>query len=220
MTDPVVDPDPDPAALARTRVVVGAAVGAVVCGALTLLTPWQVSVMSGWDAMALVIVVWVGVAIWPMDGSATARYATREDDSRATADILLVSASVASLVGVAFVLVKASQQHGPPEAATTGVAVVSVVLSWLLVHAVYILRYAHLYYLEGGGIDFNDDSDPDYRDFAYVALTVGMTYQLSDTNVSSKLLRRAVTRHALLSYLFGTAVIALMINVVAGLLHP
>jgi uncharacterized membrane protein len=87
------------------------------------------------------------------------------------------------------------------------------------VHAVFTLRYAHLYYSEGGGIDFNDDADPDYHDFAYLALTIGMTFQVSDTNLTTKAIRRTATRHALVSYLFGAIIIAMVINVVAGLLH-
>ena len=67
-------------------------------------------------------------------------------------------------------------------------------------------------------MDFNEQDDPDYRDFMYLALTIGMTYQVSDTDLTTKIVRRTATRHALLSYLFGTVVVAMMINVVAGLL--
>ena len=78
-------------------------------------------------------------------------------------------------------------------------------------------RYADLYYTQDGGIDFNGDDVPDYRDFAYLAFTIGMTYQVSDTNLQTKAVRRTALRHALLSYLFGTAIIAVMINVVASI---
>ncbi len=106
-----------------------------------------------------------------------------------------------------------------PKRWLTALAVPSVALSWLAVHAVFTLRYARLYYSERGGIDFNGDVEPDYHDFAYVALTVGMTYQVSDTDLTTKSIRRTATRHALLSYVFGTFVVAMMINVVAGLLR-
>ena len=153
------------------------------------------------------------------DTEATAHLAMREDASRAAADLLLVSASLASLAGVAFGLLKAAQQSGAEEASITGLAVLSVVLSCLLVQVVFTLRYARLWYTARGGVEFNEDEDPDYRDFAYLAFTIGMTYQVSDTNLTTKAVRRAATRHALLSYVFGTAVIAVMINVVAGLLN-
>jgi uncharacterized membrane protein len=98
--------------------------------------------------------------------------------------------------------------------------VLSVFLAWAVVQTVFTLRYAHLYYSgRAGGIDFNDEEEPDYRDFSYLALTVGMTYQVSDTDLRAKAIRRTVTRQALLSYLFGTVVVAVMINVVASLLH-
>ena len=114
---------------------------------------------------------------------------------------------------------KAGHEHGSAKAALTSIVVLSVVLSWAVVNVVYALRYAHLYYSGGGqGIDFNEEGDPDYRDFAYLAVTIGMTYQVSDTNLKSRGIRRTVTGHALLSYLFGTFVVAMMINVVAGLL--
>ncbi|MGH9277374.1 MAG: DUF1345 domain-containing protein, partial [Acidimicrobiales bacterium] len=97
-------------------------------------------------------------------------------------------------------------------------ALFGIVLAWAVVHSVYTLRYARLYYQEGGGIDFSQAADPDYRDFAYVAFTIGMTYQVSDTEVASRSIRHTVLRHALLSFVFGTAILAVTINVVASLL--
>ena len=99
----------------------------------------------------------------------------------------------------------------------TALAVAAVVLAWLTVHTVFTLRYARLYFQAHGGIDFHHADRPDYRDFAYVAFTVGMTYQVSDTDLTTKTVRRAALGHALLSFLFGTAIVAMTINVVAGL---
>jgi uncharacterized membrane protein len=176
--------------------------------------------MVSWDTTAVIVVTWVFGVVWRKDSTATRHLATREDDSRTASELVLVSASLASLVSVGLGLVKAAHESGSAEAMMTGVAVLTVVLSWLAVHAVFTLRYAHLYYRgKPGGISFNEESDPDYRDFAYLALTIGMTYQVSDTNLEAKLIRRTATRHALLSYLFGTVVVAVMINVVASLLH-
>ena len=175
--------------------------------------------LSAWSAAAITLITWTLLVVWWKDSEETARIATREDDSRATADLLLVSASIASLAGIAFGLLKAAREGGPLEGTLTGFAVLSVVLAWLLVQVVFMLRYARLYYGEGGGVDFNEQKDPDYRDFAYLAFTIGMTYQVSDTNLTSTSIRRTALHHALLSFLFGTAVIAVMINVVAGLLN-
>jgi uncharacterized membrane protein len=83
---------------------------------------------------------------------------------------------------------------------------------------VFTLRYAHEYYTEPvGGIDFKTDEPPDYQDFAYVAFTIGMTFQVSDTDVQGRKIRRTVLKHSLLSYLFGAVILAVLINVIAGI---
>jgi uncharacterized membrane protein len=94
----------------------------------------------------------------------------------------------------------------------------AVVLSWGMVHTVFTARYARLYYTgTDGGIDFNSYDPPGYADFAYVAFTIGMTFQVSDTDLQTKAMRRTALRHALLSYLCGAVVIAVTINLLAGL---
>jgi uncharacterized membrane protein len=91
-------------------------------------------------------------------------------------------------------------------------------MSWTSVHTVFTLRYARLYYQAGGGINWHAKDQPDFGDFAYVALTLGMTFQVSDTDITSKPIRKAALRHAVLSYLFGVVILATTINVVASLL--
>jgi uncharacterized membrane protein len=159
------------------------------------------------------------VAVHGANAATTERIATREDSSRAAAEVILIAASLASLLGVGFALLKASTEVGTPEVLITSVAVLTVAFSWLAVHTIFTLRYAHLYYREGGGIDFHANDRPAYRDFAYVAFTLGMTYQVSDTNLTSQTIRAAALRHALLSYVFGITVIAMTINVVASLIR-
>lgn len=183
------------------------------------MTPWQVAVLVGWSTAALLIVAWTALLVARSDSEATARLATTEDDSRAAAHVLLLASAVASLVAIGVALVKAAQAKGASEAAMTGLAVLTVVLSWAVVQSVYTLRYANIFYSEGGGVDFNGDDRPDYYDFAYLALTLGMTYQVSDTDLTTKSMRRAAILHGLLSYMFGAVVIAMAINVVAGLLN-
>lgn len=96
--------------------------------------------------------------------------------------------------------------------------VLSIVSAWAVVQTVFTLRYAHLYYGgTPGGIDFNEDDPPRYLDFAYLAFTIGMTFQVSDTNLEHKDIRATALRHGLLSYVFGAIIIATAINVVAGL---
>ena len=204
---------------ARTRLAVCAVVGVVAWTVAGFRLPWELAAIAGWDAVAGVMVVWILAALISLDGPATQTVAMREDDSRIVADIVLVGASVASLVGVGFTLLKSGNEQGGAQAADTALAILTVVLSWTVVHIVYMLRYARLHYMTDGGVDFGDDAFPDYRDFAYLAFTIGMTYQVSDTGFTNKTLRRTATHHALLSYLFGTVVVAMTINVVASLVR-
>ena len=94
-----------------------------------------------------------------------------------------------------------------------GSGIATIVVSWAIVHTIFTLRYAALYYAGPRGcVDFNEDDDPCYADFAYLAFTIGMTYQVSDTDLTSKAIRHTALRHAMLSYLFGTVIIAATIN--------
>lgn len=194
---------------------------AVVVGVvLSPVSPWQVSVLAGWAAGAATFVGSVAARVWRLSGDDTALHATAEDDSRAVADVIVLCAAIASLAAIGLALVKASNAHGAGKAAIIAVAALAVAAAWVSVQTVFTLRYARLYYAEGGGIDFNaDDVTPDYHDFAYVAFTVGMTFQIADTDVTSPVIRRTVTRHALVSYVLGAVVVAMAINVVSGLLN-
>ncbi len=210
-------------ASAQRRLTVAAAFGLVVGVALALVLPWQIAVLLGWDVTATAFLIWVWWTVRRMEPRHARAHAVsaRIDESAATANLVLILACLASLIGVGFDLLRASGQSGAWRAWDTFVAVLSVALSWTVVHVVFMLRYAVIYYAQDAGIDFHEDGadDPDYRDFAYVAFTIGMTYQVSDTDLTTKDIRRAAIRHALLSFVFGTAVIAMTINVVAGLLN-
>ena len=198
----------------------GVSAGAGALGALVvaLAGPWWLIPLSGWDVGALVLVSWMWHSLWSLDAADTARQARRESPHRPQADGLLLGASVASLVAVGLVLVRAGQSSGLTKGLLVGLSVASIILAWSVVHTVYSLRYAKLYY-EGtpGGVNFNEEESPCYTDFAYLALTIGMTFQVSDTNLQTKNIRRTALRHALLSYAFGTLIIATTINLIAGL---
>jgi uncharacterized membrane protein len=203
---------------ARSRLAISLCSGVAVFVLVLVLTEWQVAVLLGWDATAAVFIAFIFFGVRKKDAAATRALATREDNSRTASEAVLVGASVFSLVGVAFALIAAGATHGVEKSLITTVVVLSVVLSWAAVHAVFTLRYARLYYRENGGIDFHSDVAPDYGDFLYVAITIGMTFQVSDTDLNSKAIRMTALRHALLSYLFGVVVVATTINVIATLL--
>ena len=95
----------------------------------------------------------------------------------------------------------------------------SVVLSWACVHTIFTLRYARLYYSPPvGGIGFPAGDRPDYSDFVYVAFTIGMTFQVSDTDLAKRPIRRAALHHALISYLFASVILAITVSLVAAML--
>lgn len=206
---------------ALTRVLIAFGVGVVVAGiAIIWNLAWQVAAIVGWDVAASTFLIWVWAVVARKDSRATAELAMAEDDSRVAADLILITATFASLLGVALVFVEASGERGAARTVIAAVAVLTLLLSWSAIQTIFTLRYARLYYSVGGGIDFNEDREPDYRDFAYVAFTVGMTYQVSDTTLTSRAMRMAELPHAVLSFVFGTGVIATTVNFVADLLRP
>lgn len=208
---------------ASLRVVSMLAVGAIAAVLTGVLAAWSYAPVVGWIAASLTYIGWVWLRIGRMDHTATRSHATREDPSRAAADILLVVASLASLGVVAFVLIRASTASGLERGVLASLAIASVALSWTVIHTLYTLRYASLYYSgEPGGVDFTQGSsdhgyEPDYGDFAYLSFTLGMTYQVSDTGLQGRAFRVTALRHGLLSYVFGAVILATTINLVAGL---
>jgi uncharacterized membrane protein len=200
------------------RLAVSAGAGAVAVALTTLFGNWRYAPSVGWDATALLFCAWTWLAIWPLSAEQTAAHATAEDPNRASRDILVLSACVASLAALGLVLAYAHEATGITRGMLALLAVASVAVSWFSVHTIFTLRYALLYYAAPvGGIDFNQPDPPDYRDFAYVAITLGMTFQVSDTNLQSSDMRSTALRHALLSYLFGAIILAAAVNLISGL---
>jgi uncharacterized membrane protein len=208
-----------PSAVERLLVVTVA--GVVVGGVCAFLGPWQLATLIGWDVASATFVAWVWTSVGRFTPEETRALATREDNSRVATSLLLLGASVASLVGTGFDLVKADQAHNGGRVVLTVIAVLTVAMSWAVVQTVFALRYAHEYYTPPvGGIDFKSaDEQPDYQDFGYVAFTVGMTFQVSDTDIQARRTRRTVMRHALLAYLFGAVILAVVVNAIASLLN-
>jgi uncharacterized membrane protein len=208
---------------ALRRALIVASIGLIVALALLPLMAWELAAVGGWDAAALAFLL----TIWPIivraDGSHTELLATREDETRGTAAVLLVGAGVTSLLGVGFALSTAGRQSGSMRVLLIGVAILTVLQSWTVVNTVFTLRYADQTLGSGdAGITFGDADGPEaltYRDFAYVAFTIGMCYQVSDTTVRDRRIRRTVLFHALLSYMFGAAIVGGSVNLIAGLIH-
>jgi uncharacterized membrane protein len=209
---------PQPADSARAKLLVsfGAAVaGGAVAAALGA---GRAAPLIGWDILALVFCGWVWSTVWRLDAKSTASHASREEPSRDLAGLVLLGAAIASLIAVGVVLLGAGGGSGNLKYIQAGLALFSVFVSWTLVHTVFTLKYARLYYSgTPGGIDFNGSGPPDYADFAYLSFTIGMTFQVSDTNIGSKQIRRTALRHAWLSFPLAAVIIATAINLVSGL---
>jgi uncharacterized membrane protein len=201
------------------RVAVTSSIGVVVGGVLSVFTIWQAAILIGWDATAVCLMVWIWLAVAKLNADQSKSHASREDPSIRMSELIVLSSGVALLAAVGLVLIKAGHAVGVNKAYLIALGVLSVALSWALVHTVFTLRYARSFYsAPDGGIDFNEDDAPTYLDFAYLALTIGMTFQVSDTNLTTKRIRRIALVHAMFSYLFGAVIVALVINVVSSLL--
>ncbi|MEU0786378.1 DUF1345 domain-containing protein [Streptomyces sp. NPDC006173] len=192
-------------------VVLGAAVGV----AVGLPTDVLLGLLAGIAATELFFVLAGWVVLWPMDAAATRHNARREDFRPVTDEFVVVAVALCGLFAIVLLLLRGGKADDGHAAAVT--ALCGVFLAWSALHLMYATRYAYVYYEHNGGIDFNSDDPPSYRDFFYFSYNLGMTYQVSDTDVSSSAIRSIVLRHSLLSYVFGTSILATAINVVVGI---
>lgn len=176
---------------------------------------WQIGLLSLVIATAVVNVAWALLTLWPMDAADTGEHAGHADVGDEVGDLTLLLILVGSLTAIGVMLVSAGEREKETYAALALVAILSV---WAMLHTMYTARYARIYYQgEPGGIDFNDDVLPRYVDFYYFSFNLGMTYQVSDTNVTNSEIRADVLKHCLFSYIYGTVIIACTINLVINL---
>ncbi|GAA1625922.1 DUF1345 domain-containing protein [Georgenia ruanii] len=202
---------------AATRLVVAAVLGAASGVAAGTVVDWPIGLLLGWIVAAGVYVGWMWITIGHMDGAATAAHAAREDPGRRPVHLIVNGAALVSLGAVALLLVGRSG-GAAAEVGRALLSVASVALAWATVHTAFTARYAHLYYTSTAPVvDFGAVTHPSYTDFAYLAFTVGMTFQVSDTQLKTTDMRRAVLEHALFSYLIGVVAIAATVNLLAGL---
>ena len=205
--------------LSARRAVLCLATGAVAGFLVGLLWEPVVAPLTGWvvaSGCALAWVWWIG---WPQDPEATERLAEEESRSRST-DTWVMLGCVASLAAVVVALVQSSGSKDAAAVAAVLLGVVGVILAWALMNTVFALKYARMYYLDEpdrAGIDFRTGKEPCYADFAYLSFTLGMSYAVPETEPDSTAVRKVALGHALLSYAFGTLVLAVAINAVTNL---
>ncbi len=181
--------------------------------------------VAAWDSFGVVTLVLLWSAIITADTDRIRAVAATEDLSRTLSSIFVVVAAGASLLGVVALLGTIHSLGKIALAQHVALSVVAVGSAWLLVHTVFTLRYAHIYYdanpdgSDVGGLDFpGSDPEPDYLDMAYFSFVIGMTAQTADVTISGRTLRRVALLHGLISFVFNTSLVALVVSGVAGIL--
>lgn len=191
-----------------TGLVVGAGAGAVS-------GRWPVGLLTVVIVTAGLSVVWALAVLWPMDADQTRDHASDADVHGDVGDLVLVLILAASLTSIGILLASANDAD---KAKYAGMSLVAILTVWALLHTMYAARYARIYYQgDVRDIDFNSDVPPRYVDFYYFSFNLGMTYQVSDTDVTTSHLRGEVLKHCLFSYIYGTVIIACTINLVINL---
>ena len=194
--------------------------GSIVVGLVSFfLLPqsWMIvtRLLVAWDIAIALFLILAYAMMWQTDMSHIKRNAVVQDEGRFA---ILVITAVGAFASLAAIVAELSGAHGDPPVLIFASA--TIALSWAAVHTIFALHYAHEYYHAGqpGGVMFPNDDKPDYWDFVYFAFVVGMTAQVSDVAVTDKLVRRTVTAHGIISFVFNTALLALMINIAASAL--
>jgi len=206
------------------RLLIALGVGAAVTAALWLGANWRIptKLLTGWDTFALLYLVLIHLVVGASGSVDHIRKRAAEEDEGALAILVLSGIAAMAALG-ALVLELGGAGDGPNGVWHIVMAVVTIVLSWLLVHTIFALHYAHEYYGEGrdrqkGGLAFPGRGEPDYWDFVYFSLVIAMTSQVSDVQITSHAIRRVATLHGVLSFFFNLGILALTINLISNLI--
>jgi uncharacterized membrane protein len=213
---------------AHQRVSTSLAVGILIFVATLGLHRLPLELILAWNAFAITAILLAWVRIIFADAKCAVLEAKLQDTGRTIIFCLVLFGACASLFAVAFLLGTAKGTAGARLGGHVVLAAITVVLSWFLIHTVFAMHYTHAYYRtedpdergrHGAGLSFpgDEDDEPDFLDFAYFAFVIGMTFQVSDVAITSKLIRRLSLVHALLSFLFNTVILALAINLASSL---
>ena len=179
--------------------------------------------MIGWDTFSLCMIILTWITFTITKSQQIREQARVQDSSRTVIFFIVLIATLASFLAVVLLLVT-KQEFKNEQSFHLIIAIAGMILSWFLIHTIFTLRYAHIFYgddeknptTHAGGLDFPGDQKPDYLDFAYFSFVLGMTFQVSDVEVTSKALRRLAMWHGLLAFGYNTIMIALTINLIAG----
>lgn len=198
----------------------------LVSAALPLPLVWQFRGLLGWS---IGVAVYLALAWWlceRFNAQQTREHAQAQDEPSVVLFLLMLLATMACVAAIVVMMQQGKAFSGTTRALHLALSVVALIASWLFIQTIFAFRYAHRYYQEeklnepdGPGLQFPGGQDPDYFDFLYYAHVVGMTSQVSDVQVTSREMRRLTLVHSVLSFGFNMLVLALSINVVAGVLQ-
>lgn len=173
-------------------------------------------ILIGWDIGLVLYLVSTAFVLARFDLGRVRRRAKDEDEGDVLILVLTVAAAAASLIAIIAELGSVQNAAATSEKFIVALTVVTITLSWLFIHVIFTLHYAHEYYgsgARGGGLDFPNDKQPDYWDFVYFAFCVGTTFQVSDVAITSKPIRRTVAAHGVVSFVYNVAILALVVNI-------
>ena len=206
---------------ARPRLFACGAIGAVVVG-VAFASNWrpETRLLTGWDVGVALYLALVFQMMGRSNIHTMRRHAAEQDEGRLAMLVLTVAAALASLAAIFAVLGGSGGTAGNRPPANVTLAAFTILLSWAFIHTIFALHYAHEFYDEtdGGGLAFPGDREPDYWDFVYFSFVIGMTSQVSDVAITSKLIRRTAAAHGIVSFVFNAALLALTINLAASAL--
>lgn len=191
---------------------------------------FAVQSMSTWIGFSLLNLLFFWLIILTASPDEINLIAKKQDTSRTLIFLFVMAASFISLFAIILMLRTLPNAKEAGYYYHIGLSIASVVCSWVLIHTIFTFRYAHLFYTckteeagiqkeHKGGLQFPNDEEPDYMDFAYFAFVIGMTFQVSDVQVSSSQIRRLALLHGLLSFVYNTIIVALSINIISGLIQ-
>jgi uncharacterized membrane protein len=207
---------------ARWRLLVSAVLGLAVIYFLPPDLLHVTRLLIGWDAGIALYLVLIFIMILGSDTARVRRDAAIQDDGRYAIPILTVIAGLASLAAIVVWLRLTPDSESEPT--HLALLFLTTILSWLFVHSIVALHYAHEYYAEyrgkGGGLRFPGNTNPDYWDFVYFAFTVGTSSAVSDVEVTSRTIRKTVTAHSLVAFIFNMTMIALTVSIAADAIKP
>jgi uncharacterized membrane protein len=203
---------------ARPRLFICAVLGLILIALLPPEWHWATRLLVGWDVGVGIYLVAVFIVMTQSDTANIRRRSVLMDEGRVAVLALTAAAALASL-GAIVVQLSDKTGHAPRYLA---LAIITLVLSWAFTHTIFALHYAHEFYAEkryaDGGLAFPGKDEPDYWDFMYFSLVIGMTSQVSDVAVTAKTLRRFVAAHGVISFVFNAALLALTVNIAASAL--